>query len=161
MQSTSPVLTGRIVSTFFYYVLPSIIGLVAITTASLVDGIFVGNAVGANALAAITLLMPYFTLMISVALMIAIGGAVSAGKFIGEQDTPSASKIFSQSLIAVVLITLFFSLLSLIFETQLFSLLNVPESMVDLVQSYFSVIRWVFILQLCLFLLFQGHHINS
>ncbi|PKF61556.1 hypothetical protein CW745_09490 [Psychromonas sp. psych-6C06] len=154
MQSTSPVLTGRIVSTFFYYVLPSIIGLVAITTASLVDGIFVGNAVGANALAAITLLMPYFTLMISVALMIAIGGAVSAGKFIGEQDTPSASKIFSQSLIAVVLITLFFSLLSLIFETQLFSLLNVPESMVDLVQSYFSVIRWVFILQLLTMVLY-------
>jgi putative MATE family efflux protein len=154
MHSNNPVLTGPIISTFFYYVLPSIVGLIAITTASLVDGIFVGNAIGANALAAITLLLPYFTLMISVALMIAIGGAVSAGKFIGEGDIPSASKIFSQSLIAVVAITTTFSLLSFIFEAQLFNLLNIPTSMITLVQEYFSVIRWVFILQLLTMVLY-------
>ncbi|MDA7746870.1 MATE family efflux transporter [Psychromonas sp.] len=154
MNTNSPVLKGRVISTFFYYVLPSIIGLIAITTASLVDGVFVGNTIGADALAAITLLLPYFTLLISIALMVAIGGAVSAGKFIGEQDIVSASKVFSQSLIAIVCITSILAILSLFFESQLFRVLNIPDNMVELVKDYFSVIRWVFILQLLTMVLY-------
>ena len=154
MNTANPVLTGRVINTFFCYVLPSIIGLIAITSANLIDGIFVGNIIGSNALAAITLLLPYFTLLISIALMVAIGGAVSAGKFIGEQDIASASKIFSQSLIAIVVITSTLAILSLIFENLLFHLLNVPADMVELVQDYFSIIRWVFILQLLTMVLY-------
>ena len=112
MSTNNLAISGRVTTTFFYYVLPSIIGLVAITSANLVDGIFVGNAVGSNALAAITLMIPYFTLLISVALMLAIGGSVSAGKSIGEGNTKSASSIFSQSLIATVLINIVFALIS-------------------------------------------------
>ena len=154
MQNSNPALSGNIIATFFYYVAPSIIGLIAITTANLVDGIFVGNAVGANALAAITLLIPYFTLLIAVALMIAIGGAVSAGKSIGEDDTKTASDIFSQSLIATVFITLGFALLSLGFEQQLYSLLNIPQTLAPLVSEYFNVIRWVLIIQLLTMVLY-------
>lgn len=154
MKTENPALTGHIVRTFFYYVLPSIVGLIAITTANLVDGIFVGNAVGADALAAITLLLPYITFLIATALMLAIGGAVTAGKFIGEDDVTSASAVFSQSLIAVVGLNMLFALLSFVFEAQLYSLLNVPDSLTGLVGEYFSVIRWVFIIQLLTMVLY-------
>lgn len=154
MKSENPALTGRIISTFFYYVLPSMIGLVAITTANLVDGIFVGNTVGASALAAITLLLPYITFLIATALMLAIGGAVTAGKFIGEEDTNSASSVFSQSLIAIVGLNILFAVLSFVFEAQLYSLLNIPAELTSLVSEYFSIIRWVFIIQLLTMVLY-------
>ncbi|AWB66131.1 MATE family efflux transporter [Saccharobesus litoralis] len=164
MSTHNPALTGRIVSTFFYYVLPSVIGLIAITSANLIDGFFVGNAVGANALAAITLMVPLFTLLIAIAIMLAIGGAVSAGKAIGEDDTHTASDIFSQSLIAAATINLLFALISLVFESQLFALLNIPESIQPLAKEYFGIIRWVFILQLTTMVLYyfvraDGHPI--
>lgn len=154
MPAPNLAISGRVIKTFFYYVLPSIIGLVAITSANLVDGFFVGNLVGTNALAAITLMIPYFTFLIAVAIMLAIGGAVSAGKAIGENDTKIANAIFSQSLIACVVINIILALSSLIFNDQLFELLNISEQIATLAREYFDVIRWVFILQLTTMVLY-------
>ncbi|WAJ69182.1 MATE family efflux transporter [Catenovulum adriaticum] len=154
MSNFNLVLNGRVIRTYFYYVLPSIIGLLAITSANLIDGIFVGNFIGANALAAITLMIPYFTILIAVAIMLAIGGAVSAGKALGEKNQSVANHIFSQSLIAAAVINLIFALLSLIFEAQLFSLLNIPDEITPLAASYLNVIRWVFIIQLTTMVLY-------
>lgn len=148
MSNFHLVLNGQVIRTYFYYVLPSIIGLLAITSANLIDGIFVGNHIGANALAAITLMIPYFTLLIAIAIMLAIGGAVSAGKALGEQNQITANQVFSQSLIAAVVINLLFAVLSLIFEDQLFALLNIPDDITPLASSYLDIIRWVFIIQL-------------
>ncbi|MFT6311026.1 MAG: Na+-driven multidrug efflux pump, partial [Porticoccus sp.] len=41
----STALTGSIVPTFIKYLIPSLVGLIAMTSASLVDGIFIGNYV--------------------------------------------------------------------------------------------------------------------
>ncbi|NTS78833.1 MATE family efflux transporter [Catenovulum sp. SM1970] len=154
MSQNNPALSGKVIPTFFYYVLPSIIGLVAITTANLVDGFFVGNYVGADALASITLMVPYFTLLIATALMIAIGGAVSAGKAMGEDNVKKASDIFSQSLIASIVINATFAFLSLFFVDELFGLLSMPEQIHPMAKEYLDVIRWVFILQLTTMVLY-------
>ncbi len=163
-QESNPALSGRIIPTFFYYVIPSIVGLVAITTANLVDGIFVGNHIGANALASITLQIPYFTFLIALSLMIAIGGSVRAGKYIGEDNIPAASAIFSKSLITALIINTFFAVASLIFEKPLYALLNAPADIQPLIDQYFSIIRWVLILQLTTMVLYyfvraDGHPI--
>jgi len=77
--------SGPVVATFFRYVIPSTLSLLAISTASVVDGFFVGNYIGADALAAVNLLMPYFALLFGIALMFAVGGSVKASIYIGEK----------------------------------------------------------------------------
>lgn len=146
-EHANPALSGAIIPTFFYYVIPSIIGLVAITTANLVDGMFVGNAVGAEALAAITLLLPYLTFLFAIGLMLSIGGSVSAGKYVGEGNLKAASRIFSQCLIATVVINLLFAAASLLFEEWLYALLNAPTEIQPLIDEYLSIIRWVMVVQ--------------
>ena len=141
-------LQGRIVPTFFYYLSLSTIGLVAITTANLVDGMFVGQYVGANALAVITLLVPYFTLLFAFSLMLAIGGSVSAGIHIGAEQPRKASLVFSQSLICVAVTTIALALWSAAFEPTLFQMLSIPSDIAPLAQAYLGVIRWVLIIQL-------------
>ena len=108
------VLAGPTIPTFFYYVIPSMIGLLSLTTASLVDGIFVGNIVGSDALAAVSLLLPYLTFLIAISLMLAIGGAVTAGKYLGEGNTAAASGIMSKTLITAVSVNLFSHCLALL-----------------------------------------------
>lgn len=147
-------LEGPVLSTFFYYVLPSTIGLVALTTANLVDGIFVGNYVGAEALAAISLLLPYFSLLIAISLMLAIGGAVSVGKYLGQGESKSASALFSKIIITAVLLNTLLAVLSYIAEPWLFWLLNAPANIQPLMQEYLAVIRWVFIAQLSTMVLY-------
>jgi putative MATE family efflux protein len=145
---------GPITSTFFYYMFASMLGLVAITTTSVVDGIFVGNYVGGDALASVTLLLPCFTTLYAVALALAIGGSVGAGVHIGEGDDAGASSVFSQTLIATLLFATTFALVSHGFEGHLYSLLGVPSELLPLVQEYFGVFRWVLIVQLTTMVLY-------
>ena len=79
----SHALDGPIFSTFLKYLLPSLAGLIAMTSASLVDGIFIGNFVGVTALAAVNLIIPIMTLLFGVGLMLSIGGSVRGGKYLG------------------------------------------------------------------------------
>jgi putative MATE family efflux protein len=150
----NPILHGSIIPTFFYYVVPSIIGLVAITTANLVDGAFVGNFVGSDALASITLLIPYFTLLFGIALMFAIGGSVRAGTYIGEDNVDAASSIFSKSLISIFLFSSTAALLGFIFDDFLYRALGAPEHLYPLMAEYFQIITFVLIIQLVTMVLY-------
>jgi putative MATE family efflux protein len=147
-------LTGPVVSTFFYYATASMLGLIAITTTSLVDGAFVGNYVGSDALAAVSLLIPCMTVLYAVALMFAIGGSVGAGKYIGEGDDAGADDVFSQTLLATLVLSTLFAVASVWFEQPLYRLLGVPAHLEPMVAQYFGVIRWVLIVQLTTMVLY-------
>jgi putative MATE family efflux protein len=153
-DSHSRALSGSVLPTFFYYAAASMVALVAITTMNLVDGMFVGNYVGADALAAVSLLIPCFTVLFAIALALAIGGSVNAGKHMGEGDEAGASAVFSQMLLATVAFSSCFALASFGFEQQLFHLLNVPENLEPLVGEYFGVIRWALVVQLTTMVLY-------
>ncbi len=43
-------ITGKVVPVFFHYAIPSVVGMLAATSAGIIDGIFIGNYVGASAL---------------------------------------------------------------------------------------------------------------
>lgn len=145
---------GAILPTFFYYMFASMLGLVAITTTSVVDGIFVGNYVGGDALASVTLLLPCFTALYAVALALAIGGSVGAGVHMGEGDEAAASSVFSQTIIATLLFATTFAVLSQGFEGYLYSILGVPGELIPSVSEYFGVFRWVLIVQLTTMVLY-------
>jgi len=151
---SSRIFEGPILASFFYYVIPSMIGLVALTTANLVDGMVVGNYLGPNALASVTLLIPYFTLLFGLALMLAIGGSVRAGKYIGEGDVPSASAIFSKSLIATFALSLTFAFVTTLFDDTVYALLGAPSELIPTISAYFQVISWVLVLQLVTMVLY-------
>ncbi|MEH8016442.1 MATE family efflux transporter [Rheinheimera muenzenbergensis] len=151
---SNPALAGPVVKTFFYYLLPSVVGLLALTTANLVDGIFVANQLGANALAAISLLLPYFSLLIAISLMLAIGGAVTVGKYLGQQDSAMASALFSKVMMLAVLLNSVFAIASFLAEPWLLWLLRAPPEVQPLMQHYLAVMRWVFIGQLSTMVLY-------
>jgi putative MATE family efflux protein len=93
----------KISSVFFQYSIPSVLGMLAISSASIVDGFFIGNHVGDSGLAAINISFPIFSLLFGFALMLAIGSSVVSGKLIGEGDTKNASIIFSKTMICITL----------------------------------------------------------
>ena len=52
------------------------LSLIAMTSASLVDGIFIGNYVGVTALGAVNLTIPVTALLFGFAMMLSVGGSV-------------------------------------------------------------------------------------
>lgn len=133
-------INGKIVPVFFHYAVPSVIGMLAVTSAAVIDGIFIGNFVGATALAAINISLPAFALFASVVYMLAVGGSVMCGKFIGEGNHKAASTIFSKTVYAVLILTLLLSLFFLLFLDQLVSVLGANADLHDLVKDYLRIV---------------------
>ena len=146
-KTDNDVLNGPIISTFLRFAIPSILGLLAITTASIVDGIFIGQFVSAEGLAAITLLIPFFTLVFAIALMLSIGGAVRAGNYLGQNNIEAASAVFSKCLISIFIVGLLFMSISYMLDRQILSLLGAPEELIALVLPYFHIICMVLVMQ--------------
>lgn len=142
------ILSGPVIATFMQFALPSILGLLAITTASIVDGIFVGHFVSSDGLAAINLLIPYLSLVFGLALLLAIGGAVRCGHFLGQALTEKASAVFSKCLIVVLLIGLSFMLLSWCLDETILGLLGTPEGLMPMIVPYFHIISAVLVVQI-------------
>lgn len=146
--SDNPVLSGPHWPVFFRYALPSVAGLLALTTANIVDGIFIGNFAGADALAALNLLIPWFTLLFGLGLALAIGGTVRAGKYLGEQRPDLASAVFSKCVITILAIALTGAMTGLLFHESLYRMLGAAPALFPLMSEYFLVIIWVLVLQL-------------
>ncbi|MDH4018144.1 MAG: MATE family efflux transporter [Xanthomonadales bacterium] len=132
--------TGKVIPVFFHYAIPSVIGILAATSAGVIDGIFIGNFVGATALAAVNISMPAFALFAAVVFMLAVGGSVMCGKFIGESDLHSASSIFSKTVYITLALALIISLVFLLFMDQLVSMLGANEELHGLVSDYMTII---------------------
>jgi len=148
VEQNSHALDGPIVSTFFRYLIPSMIGILAMTSASLIDGIFIGNLVGIRALAAVNLLIPIMSILFGVGLMLSIGGSVRGGKYFGEKNSLAASAIFSKTLMFVMVYGVIVITLGLLLETYLFRGLGADETLFPLMSEYYRIIMPFLITQL-------------
>ena len=97
-QKYDPV-SGPVIPVFFHYAIPSVLGMLAVTSAGIIDGIFIGNFVGSTALAAVNIAQPMWAVFAAIVFMLAVGGSVMCGKFLGEKDLASASDIFTKTLL--------------------------------------------------------------
>jgi Na+-driven multidrug efflux pump len=130
---------GDVLTVFVHYAIPSVIGMLAVTSAGIIDGIFVGHFVGAAALAAINISMPVFALLVGLVIMFAIGGSVMCGKSLGEGDLAAASLIFSKMIYATLGVAALIGGTGLVFLDQLVVMLGANEELHDLVRTYLQI----------------------
>ena len=129
----------KISSIFFQYSIPSVLGMLAISSANIVDGFFIGNYVGDFGLAAINISFPIFSLLFGFALMLAIGGSVISGKLLGEGDIKNASIIFTKTMISITLFSFIScTVLFLNIETIL-HLFGADENLTKIAIEYLSI----------------------
>lgn len=134
------VLTGKIIPVFFTYTLPAILGLLAISSAGIIDGMFIGNFIGETALAAVTLCNPIYSIIFGVVILLSTGGEVFCGKFIGKEDYNTASNIFSQIISIIFFISLVIVLTGLLFLKPLVELLGADAKTYSLMIKYTRIV---------------------
>ena len=100
---------------FFKYVIPAMVATLLSGLYTIVDGYFVGNAMGDIGLAAINIVVPIAYLLLAVGIMIGVGGSVIMSTFLGagETDNFNRAKVntFMNLIIASILITIILLLL--------------------------------------------------
>ncbi len=130
----------KVSTVFFQYLIPSVLGMLAISSASIVDGYFIGNYVGDLGLAAINISLPIFSLLFGLSLMLGIGGSVTSGKLIGEKDIKNASIIFTKTVICIISFSVIVcSFLFINIETILY-ILGSNEDLTNISIEYMSIL---------------------
>lgn len=136
MHGLDLMLHGPLVRTFLRYCIPWTLAMLLQSSAAIVDGFFVGRYVGAMSLAALNLVMPMFSLFFGVGVMLASGGAVRAGKYLGEKRPEAASAIFTKTMLSLLLVGLAASAGMLLFSGELVRFLGADEELRGPAEAY-------------------------
>lgn len=128
------------INIFFKYSIPAIFGMLAVSSANIIDGFFIGNYVGDVGLAAVNITFPVFSLLFGFSLMLAVGSSVTTGKFLGEENINLASTIFTKTLVAVSLLSFFISFIIWLNIDTILRLFGANESLLIFAKEYLTII---------------------
>ncbi|MGN0640852.1 MAG: MATE family efflux transporter [Oscillospiraceae bacterium] len=116
---------------FFRYVIPSVGSALVTGFYFVIDGIFVGQGIGTNGLAAVNIAVPFISILIAVTMMITMGGASLVSIAFGRKEPEKANNIFNISLLLVVCFSLFMSLISILFPEAIARLLGASDILLN------------------------------
>lgn len=128
-------LTGKFREFFFPTLFTSMTGNICMV----VDSIIVSNLIGAMALSAIQPVIPVSTTVNLVYWMIGLGGSVLCSIAKAEFDNERSNRIFSVSIISLLLFGVLVAILGTIFAPQIVPILCASPQVQPLVYQYYSV----------------------
>lgn len=125
---------------FYKFALPNIFSFILMSSAGIVDGIFIGRYAGEISLAAVNICQPVFSFIWGLSMMVMVGGAVSTGKYIGEKNIDKACQIFTKSIIIVAAITIVISVIILLWTEEIIYLIGGSEKTTPIAVLYIKII---------------------
>ncbi|NOQ73884.1 MAG: MATE family efflux transporter [Crocinitomix sp.] len=119
---------------------PAAIGILVMSLNMLVDTIFVGNWIGSDAIAAITIVMPITFLIASFGMAIGIGGSSIVSRAFGANNDEKANHVFGNQIMTSVTIALILLVLGFLFQDQALLLFGAKGSILEPARDYFSIV---------------------
>ena len=140
-------ITHNVGKTFAKFTLPNVLGFIAMSSCSIVDGVFIGKYVGGVALSAINIVIPIITLVFGFAIMLSIGGGVRVGKYLGEGKMAKASATFTNVEATIAFISIFMSIVCIFWSEMVVRILGANNEIAPYAISYMRIISFFFLAQ--------------
>lgn len=132
--------TENIVKLFIRYCSLSVLAMVFLGLNTIVDGIFVGNFVGADALASVNISLPVSSAFMATAMAIGIGGQSVVGISLGSGQKEAAQSMFRTAIAMITGISLALTTAILLFSAPIARFLGASEQLLPLVTTYLTYI---------------------
>lgn len=116
--------TGKISTLFRKFAIPSVIGLLFLGLQTIIDGIILGNVVGANALASVSLILPCYTLLSSIGVVIGVGCQTFVSVRLGQKNYQGANNALTSGFLFLIAFSITASILLYIFAPEIAVLLG-------------------------------------
>lgn len=110
---------------------PSMAMMIITSIYGVVDGLFVSNLVGADAFAAVNLIMPFLMIFGSVGFMLGTGGSALVAKTIGEGDIKKGNQIFSMLIFVIVAFSAVCAIFGIIFLRPIAIMLGASNELLE------------------------------
>lgn len=126
---------------------PNILGMALTALFVIVDGIFVGRGIGSEALAAVNIVVPIFTIMTGVGLMFGMGAAILAAISLSKGKRQAANQVATLAFGVSSLIMAIYTIVAVCIPDKIVVLFGAPEEIIPLASKY--------LVTLSLFAIFQ------
>jgi len=118
------------------YVIPSILSQVCFFLFTIIDGIFVGNGISTEALAAVNMAFPFIMVTSAAVSLISIGGGVTSAILIGGGDELEANQVFRHSMTMILVITAIVSFVGISLTDSICNMLGSNETYHQHIRDY-------------------------
>lgn len=124
---------------FFVCAVPNVISMVVMSLYTIIDGIFVGRYMGADALAAINIVMPGVMITFALANLIAVGSSVQIAIKLGENNNFDANKIFSFCLAIIIIMAFIVGGITFFSAEYFLRMITKDENIIRMSAAYIKV----------------------
>lgn len=121
--------------------LPAMLGQFINVLYGIIDRMYIGNIadIGGVALAGVGICTPVTTLITSFSALIGVGGAPLLAMSLGEKKESKAKRILANSFLALVVLSIIVTLITLIFCSQLLALFGATSTNMTYAKSYLVI----------------------
>ncbi|MBO5711034.1 MAG: MATE family efflux transporter [Rikenellaceae bacterium] len=127
-------------SLFHKMLIPTLLGALSICAVTLIDGIFIGQGVGAEGVAAINITVPIYQIMAGLGLMVGTGCSVLTSIMVARRNIRAARQNITQALVGIGTIVVIITLAMYIFPRQSAQILGASETLMPMVIDY---LKWI------------------
>jgi len=118
------------------YILPAILSNISFFVLTIVDGMFVGNGVGTDALGAVSFAVPYTNFVWALTVLFNVGGVAVASVRLGRGDADGANQALMHALSANFVVFSVMTVCSMLFSEEIAKLLGANETYLQMVSDY-------------------------
>lgn len=142
------------------FALPSMVMMIFMSLYTIIDGIFVSRLVGSNALSAVNITYPFYTLLFAIGVMLATGGSAIIAKNLGENKAQEAREHFTLFVVTAIIFSILISVIGIIFISPIVTLLGATEILKADAITYLKTL--LFFAPACILqLLFQSYFVTA
>ena len=121
---------------------PASIGILVMSLNILIDTIFVGQWIGANAIAAINVVLPVSFFIAALGMAIGLGGASIVSRSLGKNDLAKATKTFGNQIVLTFLLTISFVFFGLFFVDSIIPVFGGKGALFEPAKIYYTVVLY-------------------
>lgn len=118
------------------YLIPAVIGQAAFFLFTIIDGIFVGNGVGTNALGAVNIVFPFVMTVNALYMLIAVGGVTISAIRFGRGDKEGSNQAFMHSFVLMLGLGVLMTVLGTTLSRPIGIMLGANETYIGYASEY-------------------------
>ena len=128
---------GGLMWKFFW---PAFIGVLANTLYNIVDRIFIGRGVGAEALSGLSVVFPIMIIVMAFGMLIGIGAGVRVSIAMGKKDTDMAERVLGNGFVLMVIVGIIVTIIGFIIKDPLLRSFGANDVTIGYAQQYLNII---------------------
>lgn len=130
---------------FLKYTIPAVISMVLAGSQTMIDGMFLGNFVGSNAIASVNIVSPFIQIAMGVSIVVGLGSLSIIGRKLGEGNVKESQNTFRTAMVIILLFSLLYGLLGITKAEFLGGILGADGVLIEGVTVYLRTISFFLI----------------